>query len=64
MALPHLDAFTERLAALIENPRLRSEMGAALRQRFDSQLDIAASGPALLDACRLAAKLARERLRP
>jgi hypothetical protein len=64
MALPHLDAFTERLAALIENPRLRHEMGAALRQRFDQQLDIAASGPALLDACRLAAKLARERLRP
>jgi glycosyltransferase involved in cell wall biosynthesis len=63
MALPHLDACTERLAALIENPRLRREMGDVLRQRFDRQLDIAASGPALLEACRLASTLARQRLR-
>lgn len=62
LALPHLDACTERLAALIENPRLRREMGDALRQRFDRQLDIAASGPALLEAFKVASGLARERL--
>ena len=62
LALPHLDACTERLAALIEDPRLRREMGEALRKRFDQRLDIAASGPGLLQACRRAASLARPRL--
>ncbi|MBI3095862.1 MAG: glycosyltransferase family 4 protein [Rhodocyclales bacterium] len=62
LALPDLDAYLARLAALSEDPDLRRSMGQALRQRFDQRLDLAASGPALLAACRQAADLARDRL--
>lgn len=62
LALADLDAYDERLDALTANGQLRADMGAALRQRFDQRLDLAASGPALLAACRQAAELARERL--
>ncbi|MDP3515003.1 MAG: glycosyltransferase [Sulfuritalea sp.] len=62
LALLDLDAYLARLAALSEDPALRRSMGQALRQRFDERLDIEASGPALLAACRQAADLARNRL--
>lgn len=62
LALPDLDAYLARLAALSEDPELRRSTGQALRQRFDERLDIEASGPALLAACRQAADLARNRL--
>lgn len=62
LALPDMDAYMARLAALTEDPGLRSEMGQALRQRFDKRFDVEASGPALLAALRQAADLARARL--
>lgn len=62
LALPDMETYMERLAALTEDPGLRSEMGQALRQRFDERFDLDASGPALLAACRQAADLARARL--
>ena len=62
LALPDLDAYMERLAALTQDPGLRNEMGQALRRRFDERFDLEASGPALLAACRQAADLARARL--
>lgn len=61
-ALPNLDAYMERLAALTESPGLRAETGQALRLRFDECFDLDASGPALLAACRQAADLAWARL--
>lgn len=62
LALPNMDAYMERLAALTQDPGLRNEMGQALRHRFDERFDLEASGPALLAACRQAADLARARL--
>lgn len=62
LALPDLDAYLARLAALSDDPELRRSMGQTLRQRFDERLDLEASGPALLAACRQAADLARDRL--
>lgn len=62
LALPDMDAYMERLAALTENPGLRTQMGKALRQRFAERFDLEASGPALVAACQQAATLARARL--
>jgi len=62
LALPDMDACLARLAALTASPGLRREAGQALRRRFDERYDLAASGPALLAACRQAADLARARL--
>lgn len=62
LALPDLDIYMTRLAALTEDPELRRNMGQALQQRFDKRLDLEASGPALLVACRQAVDLARDRL--
>ena len=62
LALSDLDAYLARLAALSEDPELRRSIGQALQQRFNERLDLAASGPALLAACRQAADLARDRL--
>ncbi len=61
-ALTGHDAYVERLAALIEDPAMRRDLGAAMRRRFDERFDLDASGPALLAACRQAAELSRERL--
>jgi glycosyltransferase involved in cell wall biosynthesis len=60
--LPDIDRYMERLAALTENPALRTETGQAMRKRFAERFDLGASGPALLAAFRQAAALARERL--
>ncbi|MCF8176127.1 MAG: glycosyltransferase family 4 protein [Burkholderiaceae bacterium] len=60
-ALPDMNAYLEKLAALTENPDQRNEMGRALRQRFAERFDLQASGPALLTACAQAADLARAR---
>lgn len=62
LALAGMDAYFEQLAALTEDPVRRGEMGQSLRQRFNQRLDVEASGPALLAACRQAATLARDRL--
>lgn len=62
LALPDMRAYMERLAALTENPALRTQMGKALGQRFAERFDLEASGPALVAACRQAATLARARL--
>lgn len=62
LALPDMNAYMDRLAALTENRGLRTAMGEALRQRFAQRFDLEASGPALLGACRQAATLARARL--
>lgn len=62
LALADMDAYMERLAALTADPVRRGEMGRTLLQRFKQRLDIEASGPALLAACRQAASLAEERL--
>ena len=62
LALPDMDAYMERLAALTESPGLRAATGQALRRRFDERFDLEASGPALLAACRQTADLARVRL--
>ena len=62
LALPDIDRYMERLAALTENPTLRTETGQAMRKRFAERFDLEASGPALLAAFRQAATLARERL--
>jgi hypothetical protein len=62
LALPDIDRYMERLAALTENPALRTETGQAMRKRFAERFDLDASGPALLAAFRQAAALARERL--
>lgn len=62
LALPDMDAYMERLAALTASPGLRAETGQALRRRFDERFDLEVSGPALLAACRQAAGLARARL--
>lgn len=61
-ALPDIDAYVDALAALTANPDLRRDRGNAMQQRFRDCFDLDASGPALLDACRLAASLASERL--
>ncbi len=62
-ALPDIDAYMERLAAVTENSALRSEMGQALRARFVERFDVEASGPSLIGACELAATRAAARLR-
>ena len=62
LALPDMDAYMERLAALTENPGMRKETAEILRQRFAERFDIEASGPALLAAFQQAADLARARL--
>ncbi len=62
LALRDTDAYIERLAALTESPAMRTELGAALRQRFAERYDIESSGPALIGACEQAATLARARL--
>lgn len=62
LSLPDMNAYMERLAALTENPDLRTDMGRVLRQRFAERFDVEASGPALLAACRRAASLATARL--
>jgi glycosyltransferase involved in cell wall biosynthesis len=61
-ALADMNAYVEQLAALTEDPVRRSEMGQTLLQRFNQRLDVEASGPALLAACRQATALARDRL--
>ena len=62
LALPDMNAYLERLAALTENPALRRDMGEVLRKRFAERFDIEASGPALVSACAQAAALAKDRL--
>ncbi len=62
LALPNIDAYMERLAALTGNPALRAEAGALLRARFAERFDLEASGPPLLAAFRQAVALARGRL--
>jgi glycosyltransferase involved in cell wall biosynthesis len=62
LALPDLDAYMERLAALTCNPLLRKETGETLRRRFGERFDLEASGPPLLAAFRQAATLAGKRL--
>ena len=62
LALPDTRTYMERLAALTENAGLRAQMGAALRQCFAERIDLEASGPSLLAACRQAAALAGKRL--
>ncbi|TRZ93040.1 MAG: glycosyltransferase, partial [Rhodocyclaceae bacterium] len=62
LALPHMNAYMERLAALTKYRGLRRDMGQALRQRFAERFDVETSGPALVAACRKAADLARARL--
>ncbi len=61
-ALPDMNAYMERLAALTEGSGLRADMGQSLRQRFAERFDLDASGPSLLAACRQAAVLAKARL--
>jgi len=62
LALPDMNAYLERLAALTENPVLRHDMGDALRRRFVERIDLDASGAALVAACQQAAELAKMRL--
>ena len=62
LALPDIDAYLERLAALSGNPVLRRETGELLRQRFAERFDLDASGPPLLAAFRQAVTLAAKRL--
>jgi glycosyltransferase involved in cell wall biosynthesis len=62
LALPDIDAYMERLAALTENPLLRKEAGDELRARFAECFDLEASGPPLLAAFHKAAVLAKNRL--
>jgi glycosyltransferase involved in cell wall biosynthesis len=62
LALPDMDAYLARLAALTADPALRRETGQALRRRFDERFDLDASGPALLAALHQAAAAARGRL--
>jgi hypothetical protein len=62
LALPDMNAYLERLAALTENPALRRSMGEVLHKRFAERFDIEASGPALVSACEQAAALAKGRL--
>jgi glycosyltransferase involved in cell wall biosynthesis len=62
-ALPGIDAYMERLAALTENSALRSEMGEALCARFIERFDLEASGPSLISACELAVTRAAGRLK-
>jgi glycosyltransferase involved in cell wall biosynthesis len=62
LALPDMNAYLERLAALTEDPTLRRNMGEVLRKRFTERFDIGASGPALVSACEQAAALAKGRL--
>ena len=63
-ALSDMDTYVQRLAELTETPSLRAEMGERLRRRFGERLDLDASGPALVAACRRAAALATRRLTP
>jgi hypothetical protein len=63
LALPGMDAYMERLAALTESPGLRAELGEALHKRFSERFDLEASGPELLAACQQAATLAQARLK-
>jgi glycosyltransferase involved in cell wall biosynthesis len=62
LALPDMNTYMERLAALTENRSPRKDAGDALRQRFAERFDIDSSGPALLAACTQATTLARDRL--
>jgi hypothetical protein len=62
LALPDIDAYMERLAALTSNPLLRKKTGEALRARFSELFDLDASGPPLLAAFRQAVARAGTRL--
>jgi len=61
-ALAGVEAYMERLAALLTDPALRTQMGQALHERFIARFDIDASTPSLLSACALAATHAADRL--
>jgi glycosyltransferase involved in cell wall biosynthesis len=62
-ALADIDAYMERLAALVADPALRAQMGQALRERFAARFDFYASGPNLIGACELAVRNSADRLR-
>lgn len=50
-AVGGIDAYFERLEALIADADLRRSEGAAMRAHFDTVLDLGHSGPGLVNAC-------------
>ena len=50
-ASPTLDAYFEQLQLLIDDAERRALLGATLKTRFDTSLDLDQAGPALLAAC-------------
>ncbi|MFS2137716.1 hypothetical protein [Duganella sp. Dugasp56] len=63
-AVADLDDYFTRLDALATDPTLRRASGERMRARFDHALDLAASGPSLLAACRQAMQRHRRRIKP
>jgi glycosyltransferase involved in cell wall biosynthesis len=63
-AVANLDDYFTRLDALAADPALRRASGERMRARFDHALDLAASGPSLLAACRQAMQRHRRRITP
>ena len=50
-AVDGIDAYFARLTALLDDGALRRREGDAMRAHFDAALDLAHSGPGLLEAC-------------
>ncbi|GJI89211.1 glycosyltransferase [Duganella hordei] len=63
-AAANLDDYFTCLDALAADPALRHASGERMRARFDGALDLAASGPSLLAACRQAMQRYRQRIKP
>jgi glycosyltransferase involved in cell wall biosynthesis len=60
MAQDNEAAYFDELEALLASPERRAHMGAAM-QHFGRELDLANSGPSLMQACLLAQQRFRER---
>lgn len=61
MAVLDEQAYFELLEALLASPDLRAQTGAAAQQRYRLVLDLAGSGPSLMQACELALERFRAR---
>ena len=61
MALNNLNAYMDRLSDLSQRPGLRSDVGQIMHSRFTRRFDVTGSGPSLLSAFDLAAKIAQKR---
>ena len=60
-AVGSMDAYFDRLETLLDQPVLREQDGAAMKNLFSDTLDLFRSGPSLWEACEQTVRLFRER---